>query len=49
MVAAVPERRVLERFDDGRPHKVVMKVKTVGITDEQTIESPGPTPGSAGP
>ena len=29
---------VLERFDDGRPRKVVMKVKAAGITDEQTIE-----------
>lgn len=29
---------VLERHDDGRPRRVKMKVKTVGITDEQVVE-----------
>lgn len=28
---------VLSTGDDGRPHEVKMKVKTAGITDEQTV------------
>jgi ribosome-associated toxin RatA of RatAB toxin-antitoxin module len=29
---------VLESHDDGRPRRVKMKIKTVGITDEQVVE-----------
>jgi ribosome-associated toxin RatA of RatAB toxin-antitoxin module len=29
---------VLEWHDDGRPNRVKMKVKTVGITDEQVVD-----------
>ncbi|UXA17378.1 SRPBCC family protein [Mycobacterium sp. SMC-4] len=29
---------VLERFEDGRPKKVKMKVKAAGLTDEQVLE-----------
>ncbi|MGE2836927.1 SRPBCC family protein [Mycobacterium sp. SMC-4] len=32
------EAEVLERFDDGRPKKVKMKVKAAGLTDEQVLE-----------
>ncbi|MGV0802160.1 SRPBCC family protein, partial [Mycolicibacterium elephantis] len=29
---------VLESYDDGRPRRVKMKVKSAGITDEQVVE-----------
>ena len=29
---------ILESYDDGRPRRVKMKVKSAGITDEQVIE-----------
>ena len=29
---------VLEAYDDGRPKRVKMRVKSVGITDEQVVE-----------
>ena len=29
---------ILERYDDGRPRQVKMKVKSAGITDEQVVE-----------
>jgi len=29
---------VLEAYDDGRPKRLKMKVKSVGITDEQVVE-----------
>jgi ribosome-associated toxin RatA of RatAB toxin-antitoxin module len=29
---------VLEAYDDGRPHKVKMKIKAAGLTDEQIVE-----------
>jgi ribosome-associated toxin RatA of RatAB toxin-antitoxin module len=29
---------VLEAYDDGRPKRVKMKVKSVGITDEQVVD-----------
>ena len=29
---------VLEAYDDGRPHRVKMKVKAAGLTDEQVVE-----------
>jgi hypothetical protein len=29
---------VLDRHDDGRPNRVKMKVRTVGITDEQVVD-----------
>ena len=32
------EAEVLERFDDGRPKLVKMKVKAAGLTDEQVLE-----------
>lgn len=32
------QAEVLERFDDGRPKKVKMKVKAAGLTDEQVLE-----------
>lgn len=32
------QAEVLERFDDGRPKQVRMKVKAAGISDEQVLE-----------
>ncbi|MGE2731621.1 SRPBCC family protein [Mycolicibacterium vaccae] len=32
------EAEVLERFEDGRPKQVKMKVKAAGLTDEQVLE-----------
>jgi ribosome-associated toxin RatA of RatAB toxin-antitoxin module len=29
---------ILESYDDGRPHRVKMKVKSAGITDELVVE-----------
>lgn len=29
---------ILERYDDGKPHRVKMTVKAAGLTDEQVIE-----------
>ena len=29
---------ILETYDDGRPKRVKMKIKTAGITDEQVVE-----------
>ena len=29
---------ILESYDDGRPRRVKMKIKTAGITDEQVVE-----------
>jgi ribosome-associated toxin RatA of RatAB toxin-antitoxin module len=29
---------VLEAYDDGRPHRAKMKIKAVGLTDEQIVE-----------
>jgi hypothetical protein len=36
--AAQQSVEVLEWHDDGRPNRVKMKVKTVGITDEQVVD-----------
>lgn len=37
MVLGTPKFHGIDDGEDGRPHQVTMKVKTAGITDEQTV------------
>ena len=38
MVVAVSRAENLESYEDGRPRRVKMKVKSAGITDDQVVE-----------